>query len=39
MFNNNMHTDKNTGLVINSEACATIYVDDHIDTVPYRLYI
>lgn len=30
-FNNNMHINKDTGLVINTGACEVVYVDGHLD--------
>lgn len=38
-FYNNMHINKDTGLVINYGACETIYVDGHIDRDPATDYI
>ena len=38
-FENNIHIDKDTGLVINAGACETIYIDGHIDRAPATDYI
>lgn len=38
-FDNNMHIDKNTGLVINSGACEIEYVDGTLDRAPSTDYI
>ncbi len=38
-FENNMHIDKDTGLVINAGACEVLYVDGHLDRAPATDYI